>query len=251
VARPERKDVDYFPFYVKDGKTLYILESQFGCKGTGFFTNVLRLLCQSPDHHFQIKEESDKMMFFAKCKCDEESGKVMLEMMVKTGKINKSLYQKASVICSEDLLSSIEDAYSKRINNIITIGNIKALYGVTDNGNGVSDTGNPTEIEFAESNSSGNPQSKVKERKGNKRKESIAKYDYATHTWLNIPEETVALWIERFPALNIKQELNKMATWLDTHTKNKKTDFDKFIGNWLIRNQDSAKPQESGEKPLW
>ena len=74
MARPERHDVDYFPFIVKDGRTLFILESKYDCKGTGFFTNLLRFLSQQPDHHYSIKDESDKMFFFSKMKCDEESG---------------------------------------------------------------------------------------------------------------------------------------------------------------------------------
>ncbi len=57
MARPERHDVDYFPFYVKDGRTLFILESKYGCMGTGFFTNVMRFLCQTPDHHFCIQDK--------------------------------------------------------------------------------------------------------------------------------------------------------------------------------------------------
>ena len=50
MARPERHDAEYFPFYVKDGRTLFILENKFGCAGTGFFTNIMRLLTATPDH---------------------------------------------------------------------------------------------------------------------------------------------------------------------------------------------------------
>ena len=48
MARPERKDVDYFPFYVKNGRTLQLLEGKYDCKGTGFFTNLLRFLSGRP-----------------------------------------------------------------------------------------------------------------------------------------------------------------------------------------------------------
>lgn len=90
--------------------------------------------------------------------------------------------------------------------------------------------------------------------KPKKRKESIARYDYETKAWEGITEEIISLWSERFPALNIKAELNKMATWLDGHKKNRKNDFDKFISNWLIRNQDSAMPvsdQKQGFSGGW
>ena len=92
MARPERKDADYFPFYAKDGRTLFILEDKYGCKGTGFFTNVLRFLTLEDDHHFCIKNEADKLYFFSKTKCDEESGIDMLNIMAKTGKIHSHLW---------------------------------------------------------------------------------------------------------------------------------------------------------------
>ena len=83
MARPERRDADYFPFYCRDGKTLFILESKYQCKGTGFFTNVMRFLTMQTDHHVCIKEEADRLYFFSKVKCDEESGMDMLNLMAR------------------------------------------------------------------------------------------------------------------------------------------------------------------------
>jgi len=172
MARPERKDVDYFPFYVKDGRTLFILENKYGCMGTGFFTNIMRFLCQTPDHHFCINDDSDRLFFFSKTKCDEESGTAMLDLMAKTGKIYGPLWVSSRVIVSPDLLTSLKDAYVKRKNTIITIEEIIALYTKKI----VSDTGNTDINEFPTpettqedkidgKNSAENPQSKVKETK--------------------------------------------------------------------------------------
>ena len=134
MARPEKRDVEYFPFYVKDGRTLHILEDKYGCKGTGFFTNVLRFLSERPDHHFSISAVSDRLWFFSRTKCDEESGLDMLNIMAITGKIESDLWSKW-VIASQAFLDSVEDAYRKRANNIITIEEIKDFYGVSGNGN--------------------------------------------------------------------------------------------------------------------
>ena len=68
MARPPLKIVHYFPFIVKDGRTLFLLENKYGCKGTGFFTNMLRVLCETPDHHLSIKDEVDRMVFFGRTK---------------------------------------------------------------------------------------------------------------------------------------------------------------------------------------
>ena len=125
MARPERHDCDYFPFYARDGKTLFILEDKYGCKGTGFFTNVMRFLTLREDHWFSIQDDSDRMYFFSKCKCDEESGVDMLNIMAKTRKIHTSLWVSSAVITSPDLLESLKDAYRKRVNKIITIDEIE------------------------------------------------------------------------------------------------------------------------------
>lgn len=131
MARPVSKEVPYFPFLVKDGKTLFILEGKYQCKGTGFFTNVLRFLSSTPDHHFCIEDEGDKLFFFSKTKCDEESGMDMLNIMVATGKLDRGLWRKKLVIASQSFLESIEDAYKNRKNNIITMDEIREVYNVS------------------------------------------------------------------------------------------------------------------------
>lgn len=128
MGRRERRDADYFPFYAKEGRTLFVLESNYGCKGTGFFTNVLRFLTRQTDHHYCIANDSDRLYFFAKTYCDEETGMDMLQKMANTGKIDRDLWENLSVIVSQDLLSSLEDAYRRRSNNIITMDDIRQIY---------------------------------------------------------------------------------------------------------------------------
>jgi hypothetical protein len=190
MARPEKHTVDYFPFYVKDGKTLFILESKYGCKGTGFFTNVIRFLCSTPDHHCCIKDESDRMYFFSKVKCDEESGLDMLNIMAKSGKIHSHLWVSGSVIASSDVLDSIKDAYDKRLNPIITIIQIEQKY--------VSDTGNSQVSELTTSetqhnrriNSPDNTQTKLNKTKL-KNKRALCVYSDAFQSfWNSYPKKT-------------------------------------------------------------
>lgn len=167
MARPERHDADYFPFYAKDGKTLFILESKYQCKGTGFFTNVMRFLTLQKDHHFCIKAPEDRLYFFSKCKVDDVSGGDMLDVMSVTGKIDKELWVSSAVIVSQDLLTSLSDAYRKRLNRIITIAEIRKKY-VSGGRLPVSGGSYPQANDVSGGD---NPQRKGKERKGKKRKE--------------------------------------------------------------------------------
>lgn len=171
MGRPERRDVDYFPFYAKDGRTLGILESKYQCKGTGFFTNVLRFLSRQPDHHFDINDESDRMYFFSKMKCDDEAAEDMLNIMVKTGKLDKPLFD-AGVIASQDHLHSIEDAYRQRNKDIITIEEIRALFGITIDGNGITIDGNAAGDGSGVVTSGINPHSIVEDTKEEKKSTS-------------------------------------------------------------------------------
>jgi hypothetical protein len=214
MARPERHDVDYFPFFAKRGKTLNILQSKYGLEGIGFFTNLMRFLALTPDHYYCIKEEYDKLNFFAEIGIEEEKGIAMIELMVKTGKLDRMLWEAHKVIACEMFLESLDEAYKKRINQIITIDEIRAIFEtggenpadtgvdqqnvqdfdlvhkkvnvdinpVSGTGNPVNVAGNPAESHFDEVSGSfptrkgaGNPQSKVKKSKVKKSKFAEAK----------------------------------------------------------------------------
>jgi hypothetical protein len=170
MARPESHTVPYFPFTVKNGKTLFLLEDKYGCKGTGFFTNVLRILSNTPDHHICLRDEVSRRMFFAEAKCDEESALDMINMMVLTGKLDRELWEKKQVIFSEDFRQSITDAYKRRSNKIIEKDNIYFLYGLSQKLLSKSEENNQVNVDGNPDNSHNNPQSKVKESKGEERR---------------------------------------------------------------------------------
>jgi hypothetical protein len=177
MGRPERHDVDYFPFFAKRGRTLNILQSKFGLEGIGFFTNLMRFLALTPDHYYCIDNEADRMNFFAEIGIhDENKGIKMIELMVKTEKLDKELWEAHKVIACDAFLKSLEEAYKKRNNKIITIAQIRALFEHKENGE-VSGTGNPEKVAgnpvvcgFPSKNEDNNLQSKVKKSKVKKSK---------------------------------------------------------------------------------
>jgi hypothetical protein len=178
MARPERHDADYFPFYAKRGRTLNILQSKFGLEGVGFFTNLLRFLTQTPDHHYCIKDDMDRMNFFSEIGIDEEKGIQIIELLVKTKKLDKKLWEEYQVIVSQAHLDSLLEAYKNRKNKIITVDEIEERF-VSYRNNSVSYPQNPvsypiitTETEFPSEIEGHNPQRKGKERKLKESKEN-------------------------------------------------------------------------------
>ena len=178
MARPERHDVDYFPFFAKRGKTLNILQAKYGLEGIGFFTNLMRFLALTPDHFYCIAEESDRLNFYAEIGIEEEKGTAMIELMVKTEKLNKKLWEEHKVIACDAFLKSLEEAYRKRSNQIITIEKIMSIFeegkasGVNSAVNPHNSAVNPTEHDFNGVYGADNPQRKVKKSKVKKSKEN-------------------------------------------------------------------------------
>jgi len=235
MARPERQNADYFPFYAKDGRTLFLLESKYNCKGTGFFTNVMRFLTLETHHQVSLQDETDKMYFFSKCYCDEESGIDMLNIMAKTGKINKELWDK-KVIASQDLLESLTDAYRNRKNNIITMPEIAEKY-VSDVGNPVPYAGNPQEPGVSDVDK---PQ-----RKGKKRKEKNIKKERFTLPTL---KEVEAYCKERKNNINPSafMDSNIAKGWLVGKTKTPMKDWKAVIRTWEQNRKDSQEDADPG-----
>ena len=58
----------------------------------------------------------------------------------------------------------------------------------------------------------------------------------------NIPLSKIEKWKEAYPAVDVDQELHKMAVWLDSNPQRKKTrrGIDRFINTWLSREQDKG-----------
>jgi hypothetical protein len=181
-GRPERHDVDYFPFFVKRGKTLNILQSKYGLEGIGFFTNLMRFLAVTPDHHYCIKDEIDRMNFFSEIGIQDESrGLEMIELMVKTEKLDRELWEKHKVIVSQAFLESLDEAYKFRNNEIITISEIKGKFlnqqgkSLNLEGKSLNLPGNAHTGDFPSEIQEGNTQSKVNKSKVNKSKVNKSK----------------------------------------------------------------------------
>jgi hypothetical protein len=93
----EKNTVDYFPFFVKDGKTLYVLQKKFGLEGIGFFTQLFRYLSQIPEHWTCIQDEFDFSRIVDFIGIDEKKCLEMLNVMAGTEKIDSKLWKEKSI----------------------------------------------------------------------------------------------------------------------------------------------------------
>jgi hypothetical protein len=109
-----KNTAEFFPFKVKDGKTLFVLQRKYGLAGIGFFTQIMRWLSLSPGHYYQYVDEYDKDRLNQFCGVGESDTKAMIEDMVKTEKLDPELWRKYQVIFSQDFVDELAELYRKR-----------------------------------------------------------------------------------------------------------------------------------------
>lgn len=64
--------------------------------------------------------------------------------------------------------------------------------------------------------------------------------------WSNVPASLMANWKKAYPALSLDAELSKAAAWIIANPKNKKSNYARYLTNWLSRAQDVAPKKRGG-----
>lgn len=113
MARPIKQTVDYFPHFVKGGKTLFILESKYGNDGYAFWFKLLELLCDSDGHYYDCRNQSSWEFLLAKTHTNSEKSEQIITTLVGIGKIDAELWTKR-IIWVDSLLENLLFFYEKR-----------------------------------------------------------------------------------------------------------------------------------------
>lgn len=167
MARPQRHTVDYFPFYCGEGKSNYYIEQKYGNDGFATWIKLLRELASSENHYIDLNDEVQIMFLSAKCKVEQIKLESIIIDLCKLGEFDSELWTEFRILFSEKFVESIEDAYRKRSNEIITKNSLFRLLGLKSSRK--LDKSNPKP---PKRNSQGGikPQSKVKESKAKESK---------------------------------------------------------------------------------
>lgn len=126
----QKDTADYFPFYVKQGRTLFLLQHKFGLVGIGFFTQVMRTLTATPGHILDLSSETDRLYSIAMLGAEDEEASAMLDLMSQTGKIDKALWTEKHVIYSQDLVNSLAPLYEKRKSKPAAYSEVLSRFGL-------------------------------------------------------------------------------------------------------------------------
>ena len=119
MARPQRNNVDYFPFLCEEGEKMFYLEETYGNDGFATFIKILRELAKVDFHYLNLSKPSSMMFLSAKCKISKEVLESIVSDLVMLEKFDKNLWDENKIIWCQDFVDSIQDAYSKRKNECI------------------------------------------------------------------------------------------------------------------------------------
>jgi len=121
MARPERNNVDYFPFFCEEGNKMYYIEETYGNDGFATFIKILRELAKANYHYLDLSKPTTVMFLSAKCKISKEILLAIIKDLVDLGKFDSILWEENKIIWCQDFVDSIQDAYFKRKNKCISL----------------------------------------------------------------------------------------------------------------------------------
>lgn len=127
MARPQRNNVDYFPFYCEDGNKMFYLEETYGNDGFATFVKLLRELARTDYHYLNLSKPSTMMYLSAKCKVSKEILERIINDLVELGKFDSVLWNENKIVWCQDFIDSIQDAYIKRKHKCITLDGLYTL----------------------------------------------------------------------------------------------------------------------------
>jgi len=126
MARPVKLTVDYFPHIINKGKTIFILEENYGNDGYAFWFKILELLGATKNHYYNCNNPQDWKFLLAKTRVNEDIANNILNLLSELNAIDQELWDK-KIIFSENFIANIQDVYKRRGVNVITKSDVTSL----------------------------------------------------------------------------------------------------------------------------
>ena len=257
MARPQKENVDYWPFDVGlfQDRKFRLIRSEFGIKGAYIALELINMAYSENGYYAKFGEEDCLLM-------SEGVGggcEASFIMEVVRGCCRRSLFDEGIYNAFGVLTShGIQQRYLRIIGkNRADVRFIKEyfLLDISDERDVPANIRNKVTLlsSFPTENPSKpteNPQSKVKESKVKEYAQSAdesasaPEYRLILHdgSYYPISKEDISKWAALYPAVDIEQEIRKMIGWSEANPQNRKTKRGAlaFINRWLAREQDKG-----------
>lgn len=269
MARPQREGLLYFPFDVEffSDKKIKILRARYGVKGVSLY---IYLLCEVYKNGYYVKLDDDyEYLISGELNMSAEEIKQVMRFLLERSLFDYKLFQSDNVITSLGIQRRFQEAVkssAKRSPRIIdkfwllseeeTQSFIKvthfqnyALHNpdyVKQNG-GKSENNDTKEKKVKEIK-----EKEIKDLKNNNSSEllkapepeekAVIELTLNDKSQYPVYKADIDRWGELYPAVDIIQELRKMAGWIEANPQKRKTrtGIKKFINSWLSKAQDKG-----------
>lgn len=114
MARPTKETVDYYPHFVKGGRTIFILESRYGNDGYAFWFKLLEILGDAEGHYYDCSIPNNWAYLLAKTRCSEDTAKDIINTLLALGKIDSKLWESKQVIWCQHFVDNVSSVYKMR-----------------------------------------------------------------------------------------------------------------------------------------
>jgi len=116
MARPYKRNCDYFNHFTEHNRDLFYLERKFGIEGYYFFYILREFLCNCDDIYYQIVSATDADYLYKYFAIDKAKVMKMLDSCAENGIIDHQLWYEANIIWQDDLSNILQDAWKGRKN---------------------------------------------------------------------------------------------------------------------------------------
>jgi hypothetical protein len=254
MPRSKTDTVEYFPHIAKPGKTLYILEGQFGNDGYAFWFKLLEILSSSEGHFYDASTEVGWNYLVAYTKVTPQSATEILLLLANLENIDLDLWKNHRILWCQALINNLTEVYRKRKRELpqkpICDDNTDYCASNAEKGGF-----KPISATSRRQPATKMPQSKVEESKGEKRRKELIAPPGTVVPAGAVPFFLCPYFIvdldyrlklaKEYPALSdelLRKELSKMEDWISDNAKKKKFKANGhlanpklFIKNWLDR----------------
>ena len=128
MARPERKNVDYFPHYISHGSKMQYLHNKFGNDGYAVWYKMMEKLAKADNHFIDLSDEINLELFADYCLVDIDALNSIINFLCRCNWMHKKLWNDHKVVYSPEFLESVKDAYKRRSNVCINTQGIELMY---------------------------------------------------------------------------------------------------------------------------
>ncbi len=114
MARPETKNVFYFPHYTKSTIELDLIEHKHGSEGYKTYYRLLELVADADYHQFSVATKDEKVMFDLGMNCENEVIDDVIRILIDRGRIDRQLWEDECIIWMQDFVETLKPVYANR-----------------------------------------------------------------------------------------------------------------------------------------